>query len=296
MATARPVSVHEPEIAHPADDGLFGPQSVTWRVMARPASSIGIGTAVLMQMIHPRVLRMIDQASTVRQDPEKRARLTGEYGLTVNFGDTAAAERAGEVLRNIHAHRTAVDPITGVSYRADEPDLLLWVHATIVWAVLAANQRWGPPLSRAERDQFVDEQRQAARLVGLDPETVPRNVAELDAYMARMQPQLAYVTETKFIRELMVPPRLPFSIEGLVHLVASRAAVDLLPDPIKDLYGFRWQWLNHLAVQLGSLALLTLLKKTSKPYEKLLPELRAQSAIHAFGSQAKRQRQASQEG
>ena len=41
-----------------------------------------------------------------------------------------------------------------------------------------------------DRNRFVDEQRVAARLVGIDPELALRTVAELDAYMERMQPQL----------------------------------------------------------------------------------------------------------
>ena len=87
----------------------------------------------------------------------------------------------------------------------------------------------------------------------------------------------------------MVPPRLPFTPEGRVQLVITRAAADLLTPPMQDLYGFRWPWLNHAAVRLGS-ALLMSSATTRVPYEKLLPELRAQSATHAFGKIAKRWR------
>jgi len=107
--------------------------------------------------------------------------------------------------------------------------------------------------------------------------------------MTSMLPQLAYVTETRFMREMMVPPRLPFTPEGLVQLVITRAAADLLTPPMQDLYGFRWPWLNHAAVRLGS-GLLMSSATTKMPYEKLLPELRAQSATHAFGKVAKRRR------
>lgn len=287
MASNRPIDI--PHGDQPKDDGLFGPDSVTWRLMASPSAAVGGATAVLMQMLHPRVMRMIDQASNVREDPEERGRLTSEYIITISYGDTEAAERAGEVLRRIHTHRQAVDPISGETYTPNEPDLLMWVHCTLVWGILAACERWGPALSMGERDRFVHEQRASARLVGLDPETAPGNVAELDAYMTSMLPQLAYVTETKFMREMMVPPRLPFTPEGLVQLVMTRAAVDLLTPPMQDLYGFRWPWLNHVAVRLGSTLLMSS-ATTKMPYEKLLPELRAQSATHAFGKVAKQRR------
>ncbi|HEU5430211.1 MAG TPA: oxygenase MpaB family protein, partial [Thermomicrobiales bacterium] len=100
MPADRPVAVAG--VDSPADDGLFGPESVSWRVFASPAASIGGATAVLMQMLLPRVVRMIDQASNVRADPYGRQRLTGEYLMTITYGDVAAAERAGEVLRRIH--------------------------------------------------------------------------------------------------------------------------------------------------------------------------------------------------
>jgi uncharacterized protein (DUF2236 family) len=296
MTSNRPAPAAASLAEQPRDDGLFGPDSITWRAFASPASAVGGSTAVLMQMLHPRVVRMIDQASHVREDPEERARLTSEYLTTIYYGDTAAAERAGEVLRRIHAHRQAVDPITGETYTPNEPDLLMWVHCTLVWAVLAACARWGPKFSPAERDRFVAEQRTAARLVGIDPELAPRTVAALDAYMERMLPHLAYVTDTRFMREMLVPPRLPFSLEGLVQLAASRAFVDLLPPPLQDLYGFRWNRLNHLGVQLGSRLLMAVAARSTLPYDTLLPELRAQSALHAFGRAAKRQKKVRREG
>ena len=53
------------------------------------------------------------------------------------------------------------------------------------------------------------------------------------------------------MREMMVPPRLPFTPEGRVQLVITRAADSLTP-PMQDLYGSRWSWLNYAAVRLGS--------------------------------------------
>ena len=285
MATPRPIALD----SHPKDDGLFGPQSVTWRAYASPASAVGVATAVLMQMIHPRVVRMIDQASNVRNDPAGRAAGTAQYGITITYGDTETAERAGEVLRTIHGHKRAIDPITGEVYTPNEPELLLWVHGTLVWAVLAACERWGPPFTAAERDRFVDEQRVSARLVGIDPDVAPRTVTELDAYMEGMRPRLGYVTATRFMREMMVPPKLPFTPAGLVQLTMTRAAVDLLPPAIQDLYGFRWSTLNHLLVRLGS----ALIMKTAGgkvPYDTLVAELRAQTDEHAFGRAAKKVR------
>lgn len=288
MVTARPIPLTD-DAQHPQDDGFFGPESVTWRAYASPSSSIGVATAVLLQMIHPRVVRMIDQASNVRQDPAGRAAATGQYGVTITFGDKATAERAGEVLRRIHSHRQAVDPITGETYTPNEPDLLMWVHCTLVWAVLAACQRFGPAFTPDERDRFVHEQRVSARLVGLDPATAPGSEAELEAYMQGMRPRLGYVTSTRFMREMIVPPKLPFTPAGLVQLVMTRAAVDLLPDDIQDLYGFRWTGLNHLLVRVVS-GLILKSAQDKVNYTSMVAELRRQTDVHAFGGAAKKLR------
>jgi uncharacterized protein (DUF2236 family) len=288
MPATRPVPVEELEHV-PADDGLFGPDSVTWRVMASPATSIGAAAAVLAQMLHPRVMRMIDQSSNFRTAWDERARLTGEYALTITYGDTATAERAGEVLRRIHDHHKAVDPITGEVYTAGEPDLLLYVHGSLTWALLRAYDRWGPELSPAERDRFVDEQRTAARLVGIDPAVAPASVAELDAYMEGVRPQLAYIIEAKQIRDLVVPPKPPLTPTGLVQRAMSRAAVDLLTPEMQELYGFHWKRLDHAAVSAGT-ALIMGSAKAKVPYEKVLPELRAMTTTHAFGGAVKRRK------
>jgi uncharacterized protein (DUF2236 family) len=71
------------------------------------------------------------------------------------------------------------------------------VHCALTWALLRAYAHWGPELSPAERDRYIDEQRTAARLVGVDPALAPSTTAALDAYMERMRPQLAYIIEAK---------------------------------------------------------------------------------------------------
>lgn len=288
MVTERPIKLTE-NAMHPEDDGFFGPESVTWRAYASPAGSIGVATAVLLQMIHPRVVRMIDQASNVRVDPAGRAAATSQYGITITFGDKETAEHAGQVLRDIHSHRKAVDPVTGETYTPNEPDLLMWVHCTLTWAVLAACQRFGPAFTAPERDRFVDEQRVSARLVGIDPATAPGSEAELEAYMQGMRPHLGYVTSTRFMREMIVPPKVPITPAGIVQLVMTRAAVDLLPDDIQDLYGFRWTGLNHLLVRLGA-GFIMKSAEDKVNYDGMVSELRKQTDVHAFGGAAKKLR------
>lgn len=285
-ATTRPIELDQ-ALSTPADDGLFGPDSVTWKAMASPATSLGTVTAVLAQMLHPRVVRLIAQASTFERNPELRGRLTAQYATTITYGDTASAENAGAMLRRLHSRMKATDIETGEEYDANESDLLMWVHATIPWAMLRAWDRWGPELTPDEKDRFVDEQRTAARLVGLDPETAPRSVAELDAYIESMMPRLAYTTEAGRIRALMVPRTIPRNLSELVSRFAVLGAVDLLADDMRHLYGYWWSPLHRALIGAASNSLVrSAVSKT--PYEKALPQLRDQAATHAFGAKALR--------
>lgn len=280
----RPVEMDQ-ELATPEDDGLFGPDSVTWRVGASPAASLGTSAAVLAQMLHPKVVRLIGQASTFERNPELRARLTAQYGNTITYGDTASAEAAGATLRKLHSRMKAVDIETGEEYDANEPDLLRWVHNTIPWAMLRAFDRWGPELTPEEKNRFVDEQRVAARLAGVDPETVPANVADLDAYIASMIPKLAYTTEAGRIRAIMVPRKVPRSVNDIVMRMMSLAAVDLLPQEMRELYGYWWGPLQRGMLGLATNGLVrSAVEKT--PFERVLPQLREQATVHAFGARA----------
>lgn len=280
----RPVAMDQ-ELGAPADDGLFGPGSVTWKVSSSPSASLGTSAAVLAQMLHPRVVRLIAQASTFERNPELRARLTAQYGMTITYGDTATAEAAGATLRKLHSRMKATDIETGEPYDANEPDLLRWVHVTIPWAMLRAYDRWGPELTAEEKDRFVDEQRVAARLVGIDPETVPRTVAELDDYIASMIPKLAYTAEAGRIRAIMVPRAFPRSGNDVIMRLMSLAAVDLLPREMRELYGYWWGPLQRGLLGLASNGLVrSAVKKT--PYERVLPQLREQATVHAFGAKA----------
>ena len=80
---------------HTTDDGLYGPDSVTWKVFANPAVGIAATAAAMVQMLLPPVMYVVDQASSVRLKPELRAKMTGDYTVTITYGDVASAERGG---------------------------------------------------------------------------------------------------------------------------------------------------------------------------------------------------------
>ena len=126
-----------------ADDGFFGPASVTWRVSADLASPVAGLRSLLMQALHPLAMAGVDQHSGWRRDPVGRLAATSAYLATVTFGERAVAVQAAARVRRIHDHVRGTDAVTGRPYAAGDPALLLWVHAALVQSSLAAVGRSG---------------------------------------------------------------------------------------------------------------------------------------------------------
>src|SRR5690606_33932500 len=121
-------------------------------------------------------------------------------------------QQAGRRVRAVHARLTAIDPRTGERFRIDEPDLLRWVHVTEVESFLSTATRAGLRLSPAEADRYYAEQRRAAELVGLDPDSVPGSVAEVEEYYRQVRPQLAMTKEAADVALFLAAPPLPWGL------------------------------------------------------------------------------------
>src|ERR1700748_3946782 len=135
---------------HPADEGFFGPHSVTWRLSTDLSGPIGGLRSLLTQALHPLAMAGVDQHSDWRTDPVGRLAATSAYEVTVTFGDRASATRAAQRVRAVHEHVRGVDPVTGQPYAAGDPVLLLWVHAALVDSGLATSALFGTPLTAAD--------------------------------------------------------------------------------------------------------------------------------------------------
>ena len=193
------------------DEGLFGPGSVTWRVMSSRIMWVAIVRALYLQALHPRVIRgTLQNAATITEPVDAWARLrrTRTFIEARTFGTTAEAERAGRRVRKIHESLTGTDP-DGSRYRVDEPELLLWVHCGEVASCADIARRSGLPFSAADLDAFVDEQRASAELIGVDRAAAPASMAELDAYYETMRPKLYACEEAKQALRLTIHPPVP---------------------------------------------------------------------------------------
>ena len=244
-----------PEDPGRPDDGLFGPGSVTWRLMDSPIMWVAAVRALLLQALHPRVIRGTLQNATGITEPVEawaRLRRTRKFVETCTFGTLAEAERAGRRVRKIHESLTATDP-DGTPYRVDEPELLLWVHCGEVASIVDVASRSGMAVGAADLDAFVGEQRRRAGLIGLDPGSAPASMAELDAYFDQIRPELHACDEAKEALRLLFHPPVPEGNRALKVAMPpfNALAFATLPRWARRMYGRPGGPLTDIAASAG---------------------------------------------
>ncbi|WP_106968301.1 oxygenase MpaB family protein [Streptomyces canus] len=222
------------------DPGLFGPRSVTWQLHGDPMMWVAGIRALYLQALHPRAVRGVMQNSDFRRDAWGRLMRTANFVGTTTYGTTEAAEKAGARVRKIHSMLGATDPATGERYGVDEPELLLWVHCAEIDSYLQVARRSGFRLTDEQANHYISEHRISARLVGLDPDAVPANQAEMAAYFEKIRPELAATPEAREVDDFLLrPPTHPLLVparEVLWRRVAQLAYA-ALPPYAHELYG-----------------------------------------------------------
>jgi uncharacterized protein (DUF2236 family) len=254
------------------DVGLFGPDSITWRLHQEPILMLGGLRSLYLQALHPRTVAGVAQNSAFRSDMWGRLTRTSGYVTTVIYGSTAEAEQAGAKLRRLHARLNGTDPRTGEAFHLDDPDLLRWVHVAEVESFLTTALRAGVRLTEAEIDAYYAEQLRAAALVGLDPATVPSTAAGVDAYYATMRPELGLTRDGAEAAFFLTVPPVPETWGGRAmrlgltlgpprwaYLGLASTAIGLLPRWARKMYGGPGWPVTDLVAGLSARGLRTLL-------------------------------------
>jgi uncharacterized protein (DUF2236 family) len=214
---------------HPAGDpGLFGPDSVTWRIHNDFCGMLAGGLCALyLQTLHPRALAGVWDHSNFRTDLVGRLRRTTAFVGGTTYAPTAEAHRMIAHVRGIHAQVRGVDE-AGAPYSADDPDLLTWVHVSEMASFLAGFRTYGPmAVPRAMADAYFNETRRVAEALGA--RDVPGSVAAMDEYVRDVIPTLAYTERTRVVLEVLADLDLPVPLAGLSRDVFLHAGAHLLP-------------------------------------------------------------------
>jgi uncharacterized protein (DUF2236 family) len=236
---------------------LFAPDSVTWRVMKNPVALMVGGIAgVILELAEPRVRTGVWEHTTFRRDPAGRIRRTGYATMMTIYGPAETAQTLAANVSRRHAMIGGETP-AGAPYRADDDDLLTWVHATAAFGFLEAYCRFVHPLSDAERDQFYAKGAIAASLFGV--RAPPRRIRDVEDAFEAMRPTLEHSDIMfEFLALLKQAPLLPVFARPFQR-VAIRAAIEIVPSWARDVLG-----LSSLRLLLGGHTALRTLGATSE--------------------------------
>jgi uncharacterized protein (DUF2236 family) len=222
---------------HPADAGLFGPGSLVWRVHRDRSFQLAGMRSLMVQALHPLAMAGVAQHSDWKRDPFGRLAATSGYVLTVTYGDTATANAAAARVRAVHTHVRGTDDVTGLPYSAEDPGLLLWVHAGMVDSIVHVVQRYGRGLDAGEADRYVAEMVPFAVIVGVPADQVPTTVAALRAYIESVDLRQVTPAARDAIGVVLDPPGLSSDLRELWHDL-GQVAIGTLPAWARGMYGF----------------------------------------------------------
>lgn len=241
-----------------------GPDSISWRINGEVIAVAGWARAILLQFAHPSVAAAVRDHSPFRRDFRSGiARLRSTVGAmqAITFGDTEQAIAAAARINAIHDRIRGLVSEPGAEYAAHDPELLRWVHATLLESIPLTYEMLVRPLSAAERDRYCEEAAIMEPLLGLPAGWLPRDAAALHAYMrATLDSGAIVVTDTSraLARALLYPPnwRLLWPVFRPIQLIT----IGTLPPGIRQAYKLDWRPRDARALARWAAALRTLVR------------------------------------
>jgi uncharacterized protein (DUF2236 family) len=219
------------------DPGLFGPDSLAWRINAESILLLGGGRALLMQVAHAMVAAGVADHSDFGTAPFERLWRTVDSALTVIFGDSQQWRSAIERVHRIHSGVVGVRG--GRRYSALDPELLLWVHATLVDSSIEAYARLVRPIPLAVRERYYLEMQRMGTAFGVPQEMHPPTYADFRGYLDRTISSLDIGDECRAVARQVLSPPAPFVLWP-AGIASGLLSVGLLPPPIRAGLGLRW--------------------------------------------------------
>ncbi len=228
--------IKAPDFSKPAGaPSLVGPDSISWRIFKNPVTLfIGGVAAVFMEFADPKVRTGVWEHSNFRTDPVLRLKRTGLAAMVTVYGARPLAEKMIADVTRMHARVSGTLP-SGKTYNALDPALLTWVQATAAFGFLEAYSAYAAPLSDDDRDRYYREGRTAAALYGATG--APQSLAEQRSLFERAAGRLEASDIVFEFRNIMRrAPAFPPPAH-LIQRTLVRAAVDIVPAPIRDVLG-----------------------------------------------------------
>ena len=229
-----------------SDRGYFQPASAIWRIGRESVLMLGGGRALLAQAAHPLVAAGVVEHSDYAQQPWRRLGRTMTALYTIVFGTKAEADRAGAVVQAVHERvrgelRVAAGPFAaGTRYSAADPELMLWVHATLVETALTMYGTFVGRIDAELEASFYDEMKLVARVFGVPADVLPATIGDFWEYWHAQLAgtELAITDDARRVAAVVLDPPLPRPLRPL-RPVAELATLGLLPTELQERYGLR---------------------------------------------------------
>jgi uncharacterized protein (DUF2236 family) len=228
--------------------------SVSYRVALEPALVVGGGpAALLLQVAQPSVGAGVGDHSDYETRPWERLFRTLELMTVLSFATPERSAEAVELLRRRHAavRGTRAD---GVAYRALDPDLLLWVWATLFNALAETHERFVRPLRDDERDQLYEEFKLVGYACGIPVARCPDTYAAFVDYFERTIRELEPTPVAQNVATQMRTPPLPFPLNLVAGSILSVLTGGQLPPALRAQLGFSWSPAHQILFDAAALA------------------------------------------
>ena len=227
-------------------EGYFNDESMLRIVHRERAIALSGPRALLMQAAHPLAVKGLLAHSSAMDEPYDRLARTAQVLSTIGFGSREDADRVTERVRAMHRRvkGAITEPVgrypAGTPYRADQPDLLLWVLFTLVDSGIVVYRKYVRSLSRAQEAAYWEDYKVVGELFGLSRADMPETLADLHDYRGQMlEGDTLHVTDwaRRRAREIVLEPPVPWVARPLLE-AANFITIALLPDKVRDEYGF----------------------------------------------------------
>jgi uncharacterized protein (DUF2236 family) len=226
-----------PEAGREGDPGLFPVGSIARTINAETILLLGGGRALLMQIAHPLVAAGVADHSGFPGRPFARLWRTLDTTLRVSFGDADQSRDAAARVTGVH--RRVRGERGGTPYRAMDPDLLLWVHATLVDTALVTYERFVRPLGEPARQAYYREMSRQALAFGVPPEALPADLATFLDYVSSTVQRLEVTDEARALAADILRPPAPRSLAPVASAMRL-ITIGTLPEPLRARYGTDW--------------------------------------------------------
>jgi uncharacterized protein (DUF2236 family) len=233
-------------------DGFFPADSMVRRLHRERVVAFSGLRALLMQSCEPLGVVGFERHSIIFEDPRTRLMRTDERMSRIYFGTDAQAEKTGRIVRAMHRRVHGVTdqdygPIpAGTAYSASDPQLGLWVLATLADSALIYHERVFGSLDPDDRQRYWAEYRRVGELLGLPDDVMPATVGDLRDYLdGRLADDSLWINEERreATKKMLLSP--PYSgvlrvAVAPIHETIKLISVGMLPPRVRSLLGFSW--------------------------------------------------------